>query len=139
MEFTLSAAAKATGKGKSTIHNAIKSGKLSARRTETGSYQIDASELARVFKMNPVEGSRLDDPEPSSEPFRTEVAVLRTKVTMLEDQLARERETNSDTLSDLRKRLDRSEERVLALTNQATPNPQESPPRRSILARLLGR
>ena len=51
MEYTLNGAAKATGKGKSTLHRAIKSGKLSARRTDEGSYLIDAAELARVFPV----------------------------------------------------------------------------------------
>jgi hypothetical protein len=129
MEFSLSAAAKATGKGKSTIHNAIKTGKLSARRTDDGSYQIDGSELGRVFSLNPLNGSkesRPDDLEPHAELAGTELVVLRFKVSALEGQLSRERETferqltherdtYQETVSDLRKRLDRAEERILAL------------------------
>jgi hypothetical protein len=136
MEFSLSAAAKATGKGKSTIHNAIKTGRLSAKREEGGSYKIDASELARVFKLNVPMNVQVDDLEPFREPQGTEAAVLQVKVAMLEDQLARERETSRDTIDDLRKRLDRSEERVHALTYQAQ---HERPKPTSLLSRILGR
>ena len=51
-------------------------------------------------------------------------AVLVIKVEMLEHQLERER----DTIADLRKRLDRAEDRVLALTSQALPPAPVTPP-----------
>jgi predicted site-specific integrase-resolvase len=50
MKYTLSEAAAATGKNKATIQRAIKSGKISAPKGETGSYEIDPSELHRVFR-----------------------------------------------------------------------------------------
>ena len=53
MELSLSAAARATGRSKSTIGRAIKSGKLSARRDDAGGYRIDASELSRAFDWDP--------------------------------------------------------------------------------------
>lgn len=144
MEYTLNGAAKATGKGKSTLHRAIKSGKLSARRTEEGSYLIDAAELARVFPVERVGPSPWDNAgrndTPPEQP-ETAVAVLQVRVEMLEVQLARER----DTVDDLRKRLDRSEERVLALTAEPKPSPAPSPvapsskPPSGLLARLFGR
>lgn len=118
MEYTLNGAAKATGKGKSTIHRAIKSGKLSARRSEEGAYLIDAAELARAFPVEPPEPSPWDNAARNDTPPEqpgTEVAVLRVRVEMLEMQLGRERET----VDDLRRRLDRAEERVLALTADA--------------------
>ena len=144
MEYTLNGAAKATGKGKSTLHRAIKSGKLSARRTEEGSYLIDAAELARVFPVEPPGPSPWDNVGRNDTPPEhpgTAVAVLQVRVEMLEAQLARER----DTVDDLRKRLDRSEERVLTLTAEPKPSPAPSPiapaPKRpsGLLARLFGR
>lgn len=129
MEYTLNGAAKATGKGKSTLHRAIKSGKLSARRTDEGSYLIDAAELARVFPVEQAGPSPWDNAgrndTPQEQP-ETAVAVLQVRVEMLEAQLVRER----DTIEDLRKRLDRSEERVLALTAERviTPVPAAVPP-----------
>ena len=50
MKYTLSEAAAATGKNKATIQRAIKSGKISAPKGESGSYEIDPSELHRVFQ-----------------------------------------------------------------------------------------
>lgn len=49
MVYTLGAAAKATGKSKATISKAIKSGRVSARKDETGTFHIDPSELHRVY------------------------------------------------------------------------------------------
>ena len=49
MKYSLSEAAKATGKNKTTIQRAIKSGKISASKGNGGSYEIDPSELHRVF------------------------------------------------------------------------------------------
>jgi hypothetical protein len=49
--FSLAQAAKAAGKSKPTIPRAIKAGRLSATRGENGSYDIDPSELARVFPL----------------------------------------------------------------------------------------
>ncbi|WP_135058953.1 helix-turn-helix domain-containing protein, partial [Paracoccus salipaludis] len=50
-ELSLSQAAKLTGKSKSTINRAIKTGKLSAARHEDGSYSIDPAELSRAFDL----------------------------------------------------------------------------------------
>ncbi len=145
MLFSLSAAAKAVGKGKSTLHNAIKAGRLSATRNGDGTYSIDASELARVYGLNPQDGTRVDTGEPPAEPQGTELAVLRARVAMLEDQLAREREVSGETIGDLRKRLDRAEDRVQALTyqrsdqgkDQAQASTPTAPPQ-GLLGRLLG-
>jgi len=49
MSYSLQQAATATGKDRSTIQRAIKSGKISATTNEAGAYQIDPAELHRVF------------------------------------------------------------------------------------------
>lgn len=49
MKLSASQAAKKTGKSVPTITRAIKSGKISAEKTKSGGYQIEASELFRVF------------------------------------------------------------------------------------------
>lgn len=171
MSLSLTQAAKAAKISKSTLSIAIRNGRVSAIHLPDGSYQIEPVELFRVFppkgdatgiepgvrsstepKPNPAEPVA---PNPRA-PLRTpeagaELAVLRLKVQMLEDQLARsdrERETVLETVDDLRKRLDKAEERVLALS--APERPQErafrssavvepSRPQRSLLGRLLGR
>lgn len=148
MELSLSAAARATGRSKSTIGRAIKSGKLSARRGSTGGYIIDASELARAFEWDPsgpVPQPRHDAPRhplgPDAGPS-VPVEVLEARVALLEQALDRERETlahERETTADLRQRLDRSDERVRALLGQAASAPPPPAPARGLLARLLGR
>ena len=50
MSYTLGTAARATGVSKSTVYRAIKAGRVSAGRTNTGDYAIDPAELHRVFR-----------------------------------------------------------------------------------------
>jgi excisionase family DNA binding protein len=145
MVYTLSAAAKAVGLGKSTLHRAIKSGRLSATRLDDGSYRIDPAELARVFPPEPHGPSPWDttarDETLGNPPVPSE-ALLSLKVTMLEAALERERDSlanERETTADLRRRLDRAEERVQALTYQAPSGPHEPSRARGLLARLLGR
>jgi excisionase family DNA binding protein len=51
MAITLGEAARLTGLGKTTLARAIKSGRLSATRTDAGSYVIDPAVLSRVFRF----------------------------------------------------------------------------------------
>lgn len=168
MNFTLSGAAKEAGVSKSTLSKALNTGRLSGERLEDGSFRIDAAELFRVFPKSTIEKG--DDPfavtvrervKAAGELPLPELVLLQFKVQMLEEQLGRERdlrnqerETSQETVLDLRKRLDRSEERVLALT--AVRNERDPPtsvsapvevsvasatpkPRGGFLARLLDR
>lgn len=107
MAYTLSEAAEETGRSRSTIHRAIKAGRLSAQREEGGTYRIDGAELARVFPGDGHGRGKRDDREQG----RNSADVLAVKVEMLEELLRRERET----VDDLRRRLDRAEERAFAL------------------------
>lgn len=97
-EFSLTQAATATGKSKSTINRAIKSGKLSAKRHEDGSYSIDGAELSRVFRFGTPSGSKWVSPEPSAEPVRT--ATLEAEIAALRAALDREREALDDLRAD---------------------------------------
>ena len=125
MQFSLSQAAKETGKGKSSIHRAIKSGRLSAQRHEDGTYSIYAAELFRAFPPALLEPVPEQAVEPHQEPSATPSAaeeVLRVRVEMLTAQLEREQET----VADLRRRLDRAEERILALSHTPAITPAAS-------------
>lgn len=95
-ELSLSQAAKETGKSKSTINRAIKTGKLSATRHQDGTYSIAASELFRAFPIGTPEGSKWVDTQPTTEPDRT--ATIRIEA--LEAALQREREVNADLMAD---------------------------------------
>lgn len=96
VELSLSQAAKETGKSKSTINRAIKTGKLSATRHQNGTYSIAASELFRAFPTGTPEGSQWVDTQPAKEPDGT--AVIRIEA--LEAALQRERELNADLMAD---------------------------------------
>lgn len=51
MKYTLGDAAKATGVSKPTISRAIKSGKITGVKDESGVYQLDPAEVHRVWPM----------------------------------------------------------------------------------------
>jgi hypothetical protein len=50
MPYTLGQAAKAVGRTKATLQEAIKKGRISARKDDLGRYQIDPAELHRVYQ-----------------------------------------------------------------------------------------
>jgi len=128
--YTLGQAAKATGKAKTTIQRAIKSGRISASKSDVGAYDIEPSELHRVFPATVAQHGIRSGAQPYEKPREIEADVLRMKVEMLEQQLRREEETTED----LRKRLDRAESRIVSLTDQRTP-----PVRKGWFDRFLGR
>ena len=111
MRYTLGTAAKATGKAKSTILRAIKSGTISATKSHDGSYEIEPSELHRVFEPNGAQLASSNDTQPNEE----QGATLRIRLEILESERQRERDQMQATIDDLRARLDRSEDRVTAL------------------------
>jgi hypothetical protein len=111
MRYTLGTAAKATGKAKSTILRAIKSGTISATKAHDGSYEIDPSELHRVFPPNGAQQTSSTDTQPIEE----RDATLRLRLEILEAERQRERDQLQATIDDLRARLDRSDDKVTAL------------------------
>lgn len=132
MRYSLSEAAKATGKNKTTIQRAIKSGKISASKGHSGSYEIDPSELHRIFPLTVAQ--RDAQHEQSNDAQRHGVASSNSRlerVLDLEKELAVAHERTSgleaqkdqmtDTINDLRRRLDSSESRVTALLADNTP------------------
>lgn len=88
MLYTLGQAAKAVGKAKGTIKNAIDKGRISASKNEAGEYQIDPSELHRVYPLT-TEPSKMNAVTPPAAPplHSTEFKALEDKVRMLETAL----------------------------------------------------
>ena len=119
MRYTLGTAAKATGKAKSTILRAVKSGIISAAKAHDGSYEIEPSELHRVFPPNGAQLASSNDAQPNEE----HSATLRIRLEVLETERQRERDQMQATIDDLRARLDRSEDRISALLT-APPTPK---------------
>jgi hypothetical protein len=112
MKHTLGTAAIATGKSKTTIHRAIKSGKLSAVRREDGTFEIDPAELHRVFE--PVTGNT--DLEQSV--TANETALLELENEFLKQQLAREREFNRELSALLASESEERKKLTALLTHQ---------------------
>lgn len=151
MAFTLGEAAKAVGKSKATISNAIKSGKITARKRESdGAYQIEASELFRVYE--PVQGEQQEPKLATGEtPFehrelRADLEAARERaMDDLRDQIEALRRDKDGVIADLRSDRDdwrrQAQEaqttiRALADQRDQTPAPE---PRRSLWARVFGR
>lgn len=143
MKYSLSEAAKATGKNKTTIQRAVKSGKISAAKGDSGSYEIDPSELHRVF---PPAVAQRDAQQPQSNDTQqgtfSSINSNLSRVLELEKELAvaherangleAQKDQMVDTINDLRKRLDSSEGRVTALL-------ADNRPKRNLLSRLFSR
>ncbi len=122
MSYTLGDAAKATGKSKTTLHRAIKSGKISANKAVDGSYSIDPAELHRVFPpatvATPVAPLQRNEPEQSGNTLET----LRIQLEMLEKERERERALLQETIADLREDRDKWRQQATALLEDHRPN-----------------
>ena len=111
--FTLGEAARATGKSKSTISKALKSGKLSYRDKTKSGYVIDAVELFRAFPKNTIRNVEIERLETLEEPL-SELARLRAENNLLREQR-----------DDLSRRLDAESEERRRLTERLLPAPSE--------------
>lgn len=82
MMLTLGQAAKEVGKSKTAISNAIKKGRISAGKTESGGYQIDPAELFRVYPpKQSSDPQELTDVDPINLPVNnSQAGVLTEKV-----------------------------------------------------------
>jgi hypothetical protein len=102
MAYTLGLAAKATGRSKATISKAIATHRISATKNELGEWQIDPSELHRVY---PPLSSPLNDTVPLRTPEQTaENERLKATVDGLE-RLCRQIEGERDSLREQNTRL----------------------------------
>jgi predicted site-specific integrase-resolvase len=99
--YTLGQAAKATGKTKTTISNAIKKGRISAEKNDSGHYQIEASELHRVF-----------------DPIQTKQSIDRQKMTVVDPSLDPESLLDNRVIQQLLKAKDKEIELKEDLINQ---------------------
>ena len=118
MKHSLGTAAIATGRSKTTIHRAIKSGRLSAIKNIDGVFEIDPSELHRVF--SPVTGNISMEQTVTHD----ETALLEQENTFLRLQLEREREFTRDLQLMLKTESEERRKLTALLTFQ-----QEQPPK----------
>lgn len=129
MVYTLGEAAKATGKSKATISKAIKGGRISAHKDETGTFHIDPSELHRVY---PPSVYREQSETPAN---TTEKVDIYGTIKELQARLEAARERLSDkeaVIADLREDRDRWRQQATALlTDQRPP--------KGLISRLFGK
>lgn len=140
LAYTLGAAAKASGKSKATISKAIKSGRLSALKDETGVYQIDPSELNRVYPIN-VDGNHDRTPRTLEETPDKGPSVRELQARL---EAAHERLADKEALiADLREDRDRWRQQATALLADQRPafQPDQLPVQRpkGFWKRLFGR
>lgn len=131
MKLSASQAAKKTGKSVPTITRAIKSGKISAEKTSSGGYLIEASELFRVFNAVTDEPNAKGNVLPNETPVKPAVETLDSY--LLKEKI----ETLEAALSDAKAERDewRDQAKRLAL---ALPSPDKAEaPRRGFFVRLF--
>lgn len=131
MALTLNQAAKACGRSKSTLLNAISSGRMSAPKDDRGRYAIEPAELYRAFPFQVPNRSadRFPEPQPTTHENHPTTLIdrgLEREVELLREMLAKA-ETNADHW------------RALAERQQALLEDKRPKEPRSLLQRLLGR
>jgi hypothetical protein len=110
MAYTLGQAAKASGRSKATIHRAVKAGRLSATRSESGGWLIDPAELHRVYPPSVSGNGSRDGPRDDTQPLVNGEGRLaeRDAVSLLRERIAEQ----AETIRDLRTRLDLADQRL---------------------------
>ena len=112
MAYTLGEAARATGKSKATISKAIKSGRISAQKDETGTFHIDPSELHRVYPPT-VSSEHKETPENTPEKVDIDGTIRELQARL---EAAHERIADKESvIDDLREDRDRWRQQATAL------------------------
>ncbi|KJV04965.1 hypothetical protein [Methylocucumis oryzae] len=115
--LTLNQAAKEAKKAKSTLLEAIQSGRLSAVKNDTGQWQIDPAELFRVYPPDQTEGRTENRDRPSEEPEKT--AFLLEKIRHLEDQLKKTEAERERERAQLQAQIEREQAQIKREQEQA--------------------
>jgi hypothetical protein len=142
--LTLNGAAKACKKSKSAILEDIRSGRLSASKDDNNQWQIQPSELFRVYPPTQSATEQQNHDRPPTENHPTPLLLMLEKE---RDERDRERKQLQATIDDLRHRLDEEsvERRKLTalITHQPTELPEQKPepeqPKSLLWKKLFGR
>lgn len=148
MKLSLNKAAKEAGIAKSTLLDALNNGRMSAKKNEKGHWEIDPSELFRVFPKTSSENSEKPIQTPLENHQKTiqnsaleiEVKMLREQIERMDAERERERSQLTDQIESLKEQAERQSadhrQALAVLTDQrekATPQTK-----RSFWARLVG-
>ena len=147
-KLSLNKAAKEAGVAKSTLLEALNSGRMSAEKNDRGHWQIDTSELFRVFEKTSSTEQEKPTPTPIQSHQKTsETSALEIEVKMLREQIERmdaerdrERSQLTNQIETLRKQAERQSadhrQALAVLTDQR--EQATEPPKRGLWARLMG-
>lgn len=129
MAYTLGEAAKATGKSKATISKAIKSGRISAKKDETGTFCIDPAELHRVYAPTvSIEHNETPKATPEDREKSGLIRELQARLEAANERLA----DKEEIISDLREDRDKWRQQATALLT-------DQRPRSGFWSRLIGK
>ena len=131
MALTLNQAAKACGRSKSTLLNAINSGRMSAPKDDRGRYAIDPAELHRAFPFQAPDRSTDRFPEPQLTTSENHLITLTDRGLEREVELLREMLVKAEANA--------NHWRILAERQQTLLEDKRPKESRSILHRLFGR
>lgn len=139
MAYTLGEAEKVTGKSKATISAAIKSGRISARKDDTGTFHIDPAELHRIYPRTVYRDHRQTVPDIPDAAQKSVSVMMINDAGVTDSALQARLEAAQDRLSDkeaviadLREDRDRWRQQATALLTGP-------PPPKGLIARLFGR
>ena len=137
MSYTLGQAAKETGKTKPTILRAIKNGKISAKKDDSGRWQIEPVELHRIYPSIKQDNSRNVNSNVTTQRYVTpdETAALQAELSGMKAQVA----LLTNERDDLRRRLDAESEERRKLTLMLTHEQEKPSVKVGWFDRLLGR
>jgi hypothetical protein len=147
-KLSLNKAAKAAGVAKSTLLEALNSGRMSAAKSDIGHWEIDPAELFRVFSKASSSEPREPIPAPSenhikisqSSALEVEVKMLREQIERMDTERERERLLLRDQIEALRAQAERQSadhRQALAVLTDQREQATESP-KRGLWARLIG-
>lgn len=149
IQLSLNKAAKEAGVAKATLLEALKSGRISASKSEKGHWEIDPSELFRVFPKTGSQNLQEPIPTPYENHSKTsQNGALEVEVKMLREQLAlvatereREREQLGEQIQNLRDQMERQSsdhrQALAMLTDQR--QTLTAPPVKGFWGRLFSR
>jgi hypothetical protein len=140
-KLSLNKAAKEASVAKSTILQALVSKRMSAGKNDKGHWEIETSELFRVFPKSGSTGHAEPNSIPHMEPLKTthnsalevEVKMLREKIADASLEREREREQAKEQIESLREQIERQSadhRQALALITDQRPQHTAEPPRR---------
>lgn len=140
-KLSLNKAAKEASIAKSTLLQALNSNRMSAEKNEKGHWEIETSELFRVFPKSSSTEQLKPDNISYKEPLKTiqnsalevEVKMLREKIEDASLERERERKQASEQIEGLREQIERQSadyRQALAVITDQRPQHTAEPPKR---------